>query len=198
MNDSKSIFETLNQTDMSQHIKAVQGQRYIPWGAQWGELKKIYPDATFEVHEDGSGNPFTISSMGVMVKVSVTINEITHTLNFPVLNNANKALKEHEYEYKTKRGITKVDPCSCFDINTSIMRALTKCIALHGLSLYVYKDELNAEVETVSSSELQQIMDLINKRGVSTADICQAWNVHKPAQIHATNFDSFMLFIESF
>jgi len=192
----KSIYETLSSVDMSSHIKSVQNQRYIPWSSQWGELLKHYPNATYEVHENEIGDPFTVSIMGIMVKVSVTINDLTRTLNYPVLNNYNKSLKVDSYEYETKRGIVKVPPASTFEINTSIMRALTKAIAMHGLSLYVYKDELQPEIETVGSKELQAIMDKIKEKNIKVADVCSGWQMDKISQLQMINFENMMAWLE--
>ncbi len=191
----KSIYETLSSVDMSNHIKSVQNQRYIPWSSQWGELLKHYPNAIYEVHENEVGDPFTVSTMGIMVKVSVTINDVTRTLNYPVLNNYNKSLKVSGYEYETKKGIIKVPPASTFEINTSIMRALTKAIAMHGLSLYVYKDDLAPEMETVDSKQLQEMTNKIKEKNMKIAEVCTAWNLPSLAKLHAQNFDNFMQYL---
>ena len=194
---SKNIYQTLSKVDMSQHIKAVQGQRYIPWSDQWSELLKHYPEATFLVHENEVGDPFTVSVMGVMVKVSVTIENLTHTINYPVLNSYNKSLKLDPYVYKTKKGDVTVQACSTFDINTSIVRALTKCIALHGLGLYVYRDELQPEIELVGSKDLQTILDKIKEKNVSLMEVCQDWQMDKIAHLQAQNFDNMMQYLEA-
>ena len=197
MSDKKSVWETLSVIDMGQHIKAVQNQRYIPWHNQWGELLKSYPEATYEVHENDIGDPYFVSTMGIFVKVSVTIEGLTRTINYPVLNSSNKSLKIDGYTYTTKRGQQKVEPCSSFDINTSIMRALTKVIALFGLGLYVYQDELTPEVELVGSTELQAIMDKIKEKNLVLKDICSAWQIEKPSQLYLANFEQFMTWLES-
>ena len=182
---------------MRPHIKSVQNQKYIQWHHQWGELLKVYPLATYEVHENEVGDPFFVSSMGIMIKLSVTIDGLVRTINYPVLNNYNKSLKVEAYSYTTKKGVIKVAECTTFDINTSIMRALTKCIALHGLSLFVYQDEMQPEIETVNSKQLQEIMDKIKAKGLQLADVCSAWNISKIAQIHSDNFDNMIEWIEA-
>jgi len=193
----KSVFKTLETIDLSQHIKSVQNQRYVPWHKVWGELLKNYPMATYEVHENEVGDPFFVSTMGIMIKLSVTIEGITRTINHPVLNNYNKSLKVESYSYKTKKGDMHVPPCSSFDINTSIMRALTKCIALHGLGLYIYQDEISPDVQTVDSSQLQQIMDKIKINKLILSEVLTAWGLQKIALLHDSNFDNMMSWLES-
>jgi len=131
-----------------------------------------------------------------MVKVSVTINDTTHTLNYPVLNSYNKSLKVEAYEYTTKKGKNIVAPASTFDINTSILRALTKCIALFGLSIFLYQDEMQPDIETVDSKQLQEITDAIRAKGLILSEVCKSWNLGKLAQLHANNADNMLEWLE--
>ena len=192
-----SIYETLSKIDMGQKVKDVQGQKYIPWTSQWGELLKIYPNATFTIHEDDIGNPFFVSPMGVTVKVSVTIEDITRTLTYPVLNNYNKSLKVEAWSYTTKRGEVQVLPCTTFDINSAHMRCLTKCIALFGLGLHVYQDELHPEEDLVDSKQLQEIVNKIKEKNMSITEVCTAWQIPKIASLYASNFENMMQWLET-
>ncbi len=207
---SKSVFDTLNSIDMKQHIKSVQNQRFIPWSSQWSELLKVYPESWFEVHENEVGDPFTVSTMGIMVKVSVTVTRtvaltkdnkatesIVRTINYPVLDSKNKSMKIEPYEYQTKRGANSVAAATTFDINTAIVRALTKCIALHGLGLYVYQDELQPDPELVDSGQLQDIINKIKENHLVLSEVCNAWQISKIAQLQASNFNNMMKWLEA-
>jgi len=58
------------------------------------------------------------------------------------MDGANKAQKSVEYKYNTKfNGEKTVEAATMFDINTAIMRCLTKNLALFGLGLYIYAGE---------------------------------------------------------
>jgi hypothetical protein len=69
--------------------------------------------------------PFLRDQSGCYVKVTVTIQGLDRTEILPVLNHINKPIP---------------NPNS-FEINTSIKRCLAKCLALHGLGLYIYRGE---------------------------------------------------------
>lgn len=81
----------------------------------------------------------------------VTIDGETLSMQLPVMDNNNKAMKNERYAYKAKeyvRGrwtgnyIDKyVEPATMFDINTAIMRCLTKNLAMFGLGHYIYAGE---------------------------------------------------------
>jgi len=62
-------------------------------------------------------------------------------MNLPVLDGANKAQKNVDYTYKTKFSEKIVNAATMFDINTAIMRCLTKNLAMFGLGHYIYAGE---------------------------------------------------------
>ena len=202
----KKVFGILNTKDMRPHVKSLQGATYIPWADQWGELLKSYPDSTFEVHENDIGDPFTVSIMGIMVKVSVTVEGLTRTINYPVLNSANKAMKTEAYTYQVMEYVNKkptgkmldkhVNSATTFDINTSILRALTKCIALHGQGLYIYRNEMQPDVVVIDSKGLQMVVDKIKEKGFKLSDICNEWHIPKIADLHAENLDKMLEYLE--
>ena len=188
---SKTVFETLSKINMAEFIETDQGgNKYIKWADVWSVLLKHYPDATFEFHLNDVGDAFFVSSFGVEVRVSVTVDGLKRTFTHPVLNSINKAMKLDGYTYVTKKGDRHVEPCSTFDINSARMRALVKCIGMHGLAIYLYRNDLNPEVELVDSKQLQEIIDKIKAKKLVLSDVCKAWNMDKIAHLQAQNFDT--------
>ncbi len=205
---SKTVFETLSHIDFKQHIKTLQGNKYIPWSDAWFEVKKAYPLAWYEIREDDIGNPFFVSPMGIFVKVVVYVGgEEPQSLHYPVLNGANKALKAEAYSYKVKEYINKrptgkmvdkyVEAATSFDINTAHMRALTKCLALKGAALYVYRDEVMPEPELLDSTQLQEIVDKIKEKGLTLTYVAKSWQIEAVAKFHASNFDNVMNWLDN-
>lgn len=118
---------------------------YLSWPMAVAEVKKRYPDMTYEI-EKFDGLPYVYDPLtGFMVYTKVTIEGITHEMWLPVMDGANKAMKAEPYEYtsgfgqyaKTKR----VEAATMFDINKTIMRCLVKNLAMFGLGLYIYAGE---------------------------------------------------------
>lgn len=142
-----SVFETLNGINVNDYTeKKDTGQTtltYLSWSKAWEEVKKIYPDATYQIKRFGERDlPYVFDEKtGYMVFTSVTIGEITHEMWLPVMDGRNKAMKDKPYEYATRSGKKTVDAATMFDINTSIMRCLTKNLAMFGLGLYIYSGE---------------------------------------------------------
>ena len=145
-----NYFNELNNININGKTEKKSGYTYLSWAWAWGEVKKKYPNATYEVVKYGEDDKpyYYDQNLGYMVMTKVTINEITHEMWLPVMDGANKAMKSESYEYKTKYGNKEVEAASMFDINKTIMRCLVKNIGMHGLGLYIYAGEdLPEEVE---------------------------------------------------
>ena len=130
----------LLKINVNDHIEKKGNLSYLSWAWAWAEVLKIDPTARYTVHEyDGLPLVYLKDQTG-MVKVSVEIKGDIKTCLLPVLDHRNKPIQNPD----------------SFAVNTSIMRCLAKCIALHGLGLYIYagedlpeaeREELNAEID---------------------------------------------------
>lgn len=147
MADKKSVFTTLNDINVNGHTEDRNGLTYLSWAWAYAEVKKIYPDMQYEVVKF-NGLPYAFDELtGYMVYTKVTIEGITHEMWLPVMDSNNKAMKAFPYEYETKSGKRTVQAATMFDINKTIMRCLTKNLAMHGLGLYIFSGEDLPEAE---------------------------------------------------
>lgn len=146
-NKSKSVFETLSAIDVNKHTEKKDNLTYLSWAWAWGITKKTYPTADYEVNYF-EGKPYLFDeNLGYLVSTRVTIDGETIPMHLPVMNGANKAQKHVAYKYSTKYGDKTVEAATMFDINTAIMRCLTKNLAMFGLGHYIYAGEDLPEVE---------------------------------------------------
>ena len=159
----------LNVNDKTEDLK--QGKTtltYLSWTWAWAEIKKRYPDASYNIEKfiqaDGTWLPYMYDPhTGYMVMTSVTIEGITHEMWLPVMDGANKAMKSEPYSYKVKEyqsgrftgNYTEktVEAATMFDVNKSIMRCLTKNLAMFGLGLYIYAGEDLPEGDETKAEE---------------------------------------------
>ena len=91
----------------------------------------------------------------------------------PVMNGANKSMKLEAYQYKTYSGIKTCEPATMFDINKTIMRCLTKNLAMFGLGLYIYagEDLPNLITDTeIKKPKDPEVKVLVNKTMVNRLD----------------------------
>lgn len=170
-------FNKLYMTDCSKHIekKDVGNGRslsYLSWAWAWAEFKNVYPNATYEVVKF-DGLPYLVdASIGIIVYTRVTIindcgDELTHEMWLPVMDSSNKAMKLESYQYtvwnnyKKQNEVKTVKAADMFDINKTIMRCLTKNLAMFGLGLSIYAGEdvpqpLTAEEEAALAQDYQR------------------------------------------
>jgi hypothetical protein len=139
----KSVFETLSAINVNDKAEKKNGLTYLSWAWAWGEVKKIYPDATYQVLRDPTTSKpyFFDDSLGYMVMTIVTIQGQTLEMWLPVMDGANKAMRNTSYSYATRYGNKEVEAATMFDINKTLMRCLTKNLAMFGLGHYIFAGE---------------------------------------------------------
>lgn len=123
-NNMHELEHRLIQLNVNDHVEKKQGLSYLSWAWAWQEALRIDPAATFNVHTF-DGKPYMDVNGTGMVWVSVNLGSRARSCFLPVMDYKNKA-------------ITNPDS---FQVNTAIMRCLTKCLAMFGLGLYIYAGE---------------------------------------------------------
>ena len=141
-----NVFNELNAVNVNEHVEKKNTGKttlsYLSWSWAWKEVKSRYPDATYEIVKFENGLPYTYDeNTGYMVYTKVTIQGITHEMWLPVMDSHNCSMLSKPYEVKTKYNSYTVDKCTMFDVNKTIMRCLTKNLAMFGLGLYIYSGE---------------------------------------------------------
>lgn len=119
----------LLKLNVNEHTEKKQSLTYLSWAWAWQEALKADPKASFKVHtfatvDCGASPVMNINGTG-MVWVDVTLNGTTRTGFLPVMDHRNKPIIEPD----------------AFQVNTALMRCLTKTLALFGLGLYIYAGE---------------------------------------------------------
>ena len=160
-----NYFTELAKINVSEHVEKKGKFSYLSWTFAVNELRKRYPDATWEVKRF-DGKPFMNTELGYFVEVSVTVNGIELSQIHPVLDNRNRP----------------IDNPNPFHINTSIQRCLVKAIALHGLGLYIYAGEdLPTEKTPITQKQVGTIktkaLELAKLRDVKDTQVLQALKV---------------------
>lgn len=123
----KDVFNTLNCVNVNEHTEKKMSLTYLSWAWAWSEVKKKFPDANYTVYENDQGWNYFTDGRTCWVKVSVTIENLEHIEQLPVMDFRNKSIP--------------LEKVTSMDVNTSIQRGLTKAIARHGLGLYIYAGE---------------------------------------------------------
>lgn len=141
-------FEEVFKIDVNGKTEKKGNLTYLSWAWAWAEFKKLYPTATYKVNPfDGtfcSGN----EKIGYMVQTSVTADDLTYEMWLPVMDMRNNTVFQPKMT----------------EINKTIMRCLTKNLAMFGLGLYIYAGEdlpenaaPSTEIKPITEKELREI-----------------------------------------
>ena len=142
-----SIFDRLSSINVNNKTEKKKDLTYLSWSFAWAEVLKIYPNATYKILRYENNLPYLYDeNTGYMVFTEVTIECKTLEMWLPVMDGANKAMKNKSYTYSTKYGDKTCEAATMFDINKTIMRCLVKNIGMFGLGIYIYSGEDLPEV----------------------------------------------------
>ena len=145
----KSVFQTLNEYDISEHLKKKDKIIYLPWSKAWMILKTLYPDSQVEVIENAGFDSddvvrYFTDGKTAWVKVAITIKGHTETESLAIMDFRNKSIP--------------VANITSADVEKSIKRCMVKCAALHGLGLSLWTgEELSSAAREKKENDLDGI-----------------------------------------
>lgn len=165
----------LLKLNVKDHTEKKNGLSYLSWAWAWTEALKADPMANFEVKMfDGGESPCMVINGTGMVWVTVTMFGKPMTCFLPIMDHRNKPIQQPD----------------AFQVNTSLMRCMTKALALHGIGLYIYagedlpeqdepvKTEAKAPVKTVEAKVRDDQDDaniaLFGQSMIDFVDICKS------------------------
>lgn len=148
----KNYFAELNGINVNDKTEKKNGLTYLSWAWAWGEFKKVFPKADYDIYRNEQGLPYVFDpNTGYMCYVTVDNGEgESHMMWLPVMDGANNAMLDRPYTIKTKYKEITVNRATMFDVNKTIMRCLVKALAMFGLALYIYAGEDLPEEETTT------------------------------------------------
>jgi len=145
----------LLKLNVNEHVEKKQNLSYLSWAWAWAEALKADPAATFEVktflRDHYTEMPYMDVNGTAMVWVTVTMFGKPMTCFLPVMNHRNQPIQNPD----------------SFQVNTAIMRCMTKGLALHGLGLYIYAGEDLPQSEEIAPV----IIKAVTPDGTAMADV---------------------------
>lgn len=145
----KNVFQTLNEYDISEHLKKKDKIIYLPWSKAWMILKTLYPDSQVEVIENAGFDSddvvrYFTDGKTAWVKVAITIKGHTETESLAIMDFRNKSIP--------------VANITSADVEKSIKRCMVKCAALHGLGLSLWTgEELSSAAREKKENDLDGV-----------------------------------------
>ena len=169
---TQSTFMKLFKTDVSKYVEQKGKYNYLSWSYAVQELKRACPNARWGVTKAEDGSPFFKTECGYFVDVWVEVDGVSLSQIHPVLDHRNDP----------------VEKPNAFQINTSLQRALAKCIALHGLGLYIFAGEDLPEPDALTSDEENKLFELAKPLGKKFVDDLRFKS--KSMELHVNNYEA--------
>lgn len=176
MEKKQSTWAVLSAINCNEHTEQKNGLTYLSWAWAWGIVKENFPTANYKVRQY-DGRPYLFDEMlGYLVTTEVTIDGETIEMSLPVMDGANKAQKHVAYTYGKYN--KTCEAATMFDINTAIMRCLTKNLAMFGLGHYIYAGE---DLPKVSNDMLEEAISAV-KECDNIASLQATWSCYPNLQ----------------
>ena len=77
-----NYFCALNAINVNNKTGQKGGLTYLSWAWAWGEVKKLFPDATYKIYENEKGWNYHTDGRTCWVKTGVTGGSVQVELNF--------------------------------------------------------------------------------------------------------------------
>ena len=187
--EKQNYFQRLNGINVSGKIEKKNGLNYLSWAWAWAELKKIHPDATSKVYETETGCIYFTDGKTAWVKTSVTVNDIEHIEYLPIMDFKNRSFA--------------LEQITSMDANKAIQRCITKCIARHGIGLYIYagedmpeeKQEEKEESKFIDKNQIKELMNLLEFKQDKEKELLKKYTSF--SNIPSINYDKIIKYINS-
>lgn len=189
----ENIFNTLNAINVNDKTEKKNGLTYLSWAWAWGEVKKVYPDATYTIYENTLPSGYVVNYFTdghtSYVKTGVTIKGLEYIEELPVMDFRNKSIL--------------LENMTSFDVNKTIQRSLTKALARHGLGLYIYAGEDLPDITespknefqvTINSTVEKSIKEEIKKAQISNERVIEVLKKHNISKLNELKVDELMDF----
>jgi hypothetical protein len=135
----------LLKINVNDHIEKKNNLSYLSWAWAWTEVLKVDPTAFFEVKtfmwDQYTEMPYMNVNGTALVWVTVTMFGQPRTCMLPVMDHRNKPILSPD----------------AFQVNTSIVRCMTKAVSLHGLGLYIYAGEDLPEEDASTPAPVEKV-----------------------------------------
>lgn len=181
-NEEITEFDRLFRLDVNSKTEKKNNLTYLSWAWAWAEFVKVYPEAKYEVIKNENMMPYFKDDSGAFCYTKVTAGGITHEMWLPVMDYKNQSIKNP----------------NAFDINKTVMRCLTKNLAMFGLGLYIYagedlpesEPEQPKEPERINAQQLKEIRKLIDETESDTVAFCKWLKVGSLPEIYAGHYET--------
>ena len=183
-----AVWHNLSEINVSEHIEKKGNLSYLSWTWAWQTLMDIYPCSHFVFDEP---TIYPDGSVEVHCTVTVTCSSdseksVSRSMWLPVMDNRNNAV---------------INP-NARQVSDTKMRCLVKCIAMHGLGIYIYAGEDLPQAEAaelkkpLTEDQVDNLVDLMEASETEYDSFTRHFKVNSLSEMTAGQYQNAVSILE--
>ena len=183
-----AVWHNLSEINVSEHIEKKGNLSYLSWTWAWQTLMDIYPCSHFSF---GENTVYPDGSVEVHCTVTVVCStdsekSVSRSMWLPVMDNRNNAV---------------INP-NARQVSDTKMRCLVKCIAMHGLGIYIYAGEDLPQAEAaelkkpLTEDQVDNLVDLMEASETEYDSFTRHFKVNSLSEMTAGQYQNAVSILE--
>ena len=183
-----AVWKNLSAINVSEHIEKKGNLSYLSWTWAYSQLLDVYPNSFYEFSEN---TVYPDGSVEVHCTVTVVCStdkekSVSRSMWLPVMDNRNNAV---------------INP-NARQVSDTKMRCLVKCIAMHGLGIYIYAGEDLPQAEAaelkkpLTEDQVDNLVDLMEASETEYDSFTRHFKVNSLSEMTAGQYQNAVSILE--
>jgi hypothetical protein len=183
-----AVWKNLSAINVSEHIEKKGNLSYLSWTWAYSQLLDVYPNSFYEFSENTVYPDGSVEVHCTVTVVCSTDSEktVSRSMWLPVMDNRNNAV---------------INP-NARQVSDTKMRCLVKCIAMHGLGIYIYAGEDLPQAEAaelkkpLTEDQVDNLVDLMEASETEYDSFTRHFKVNSLSEMTAGQYQNAVSILE--
>ena len=183
-----AVWKNLSAINVSEHIEKKGSLSYLSWTWAYSQLLDVYPNSFYEFSENTVYPDGSVEVHCTVTVVCSTNSEksVSRSMWLPVMDNRNNAV---------------INP-NARQVSDTKMRCLVKCIAMHGLGIYIYAGEDLPQAEAaelkkpLTEDQVDNLVDLMEASETEYDSFTRHFKVNSLSEMTAGQYQNAVSILE--
>jgi hypothetical protein len=183
-----AVWKNLSAINVSEHIEKKGNLSYLSWTWAYSQLLDVYPNSFYEFSENTVYPDGSVEVHCTVTVVCSTNSEksVSRSMWLPVMDNRNNAV---------------INP-NARQVSDTKMRCLVKCIAMHGLGIYIYAGEDLPQAEAaelkkpLTEDQVDNLVDLMEASETEYDSFTRHFKVNSLSEMTAGQYQNAVSILE--
>jgi hypothetical protein len=183
-----AVWKNLSAINVSEHIEKKGNLSYLSWTWAYSQLLDVYPNSYYEFSENTVYPDGSVEVHCTVTVVCSTDSEksVSRSMWLPVMDNRNNAV---------------INP-NARQVSDTKMRCLVKCIAMHGLGIYIYAGEDLPQAEAaelkkpLTEDQVDNLVDLMEASETAYHPFIHHFKINSLSEMNAGQYQNALSILE--